>query len=120
MVRMGRMTALKQQASTASWQETLSGDLSRKTIASDSGSGGKGHIALSVRECIAHALQVVIDADPEATMLSVDEIMRTIPFRVCRRYGAQTNGRERCSHAVRESVLWFPLHLSLAKTTRGC
>ena len=91
---------------------TLSGDLSQKTISHQirvqvEKATAPFQYALSARAgcvCIAHALQAMTDADPEATILSVDGISATCGDDP----GSQTDGRGRRSLAVRESVLWFP------------
>ena len=105
MVRMGHMTALKK---TTGVRGVVAGDIVENHLASDSGSSGEGpQCALSTRAgCIAHALQAVSDADLEATMLFVCGISA---------YDSISRGE-----AVRESVLWFPLHLSLGRRRRGC
>ena len=83
VVRMGRMTALKK---TTGVRGIVAGDIVRRLVAKTISHHLRVQVekatapfqcALSTRagcECIAHALQAVTDADPEATILSVDGI----------------------------------------------
>ena len=130
MIRMGRMTALKKN--TGGVRGIVAGDIVRRLVAKTIARRIRVQVekatapfqyALSTRagcECIAHALQALSDADPEATILSVDGNQRVrLHFTRGDDAGSQTDGRGRRSRAVCEAVLWFSLHLHLGRRRKG-
>ena len=84
IVRMGRMTAL--QKANGGVRGIVAGDMVRRLVTRTIAQQIRGPVekatspfqyALSTRagiECIAHAIQAITDADPRATVLSVDGI----------------------------------------------
>ena len=84
IVRMGRMTAL--QKANGGVRGIVAGDMVRRLVTRTIAQQIRGPVervtsplqyALSTRagtECVTHAIPAIIDADPRATVLSVDGI----------------------------------------------
>ena len=121
-IRLGRMTALQKPGGGV--RGIVVGDILRRLVAKTLAQEMSHHIeaatspfqyALTTRcgcECIAHAAQALTDADPEATVLSIDGIGRS-DFS-CRDVDSiEGRSRVRQSSAIRAAILRAPVELHL-------
>ena len=120
-MRMGRVTALLKASGGV--RGIVAGDMVRRLVAKTIAQQIRAPVevatapfqhALSTRagcECVAHALQALTDADPRATILSVDGISAYDSISRVAIERPSTNGRRRRTLAVRESILRFPFNI---------